>query len=114
MEDLAAMQANPQVACMLVSIPIFHVTGCLAILNKAISGGGKLVFQRRWSVPDAVKLILKEKVNVVGGVPAIATAILQSPLLPKDYQFISVAYGGAPPAKRLAGDLAKRFPEALV
>lgn len=27
---------------------------------------------------------------------------------------LSVAYGGAPPAKRLAGDLQKRFPEAMI
>jgi acyl-CoA synthetase (AMP-forming)/AMP-acid ligase II len=114
MQELADMAANPTVTVMLMSIPLFHVTGCLAILLRAIGTGGKLVFQRRWSVPDAVKLILKENVNVVGGVPAIATAILQSPLLPKDYQFLSVAYGGAPPAKRLAGDLLKRFPNALV
>jgi acyl-CoA synthetase (AMP-forming)/AMP-acid ligase II len=98
----------------LLSIPLFHATGCLSILVAAIKSGNKLVFQRRWSVADAVKLIVAENVQSIGGVPAIATAILQSPLLPTDHQFTSVGYGGAPPAKRLAGDLKKRFPAAML
>lgn len=67
MQDLAAMAANPQPSTSLVSIPVFHVTGCLAVLVRSIGAGGKLVFQRRWSVPDAIKLIVNEKVNVIGG-----------------------------------------------
>lgn len=51
----------------LVSIPLFHATGCLSILLSSIKTGGKLVFQRRWSVPDAIKLITEEKVTSIGG-----------------------------------------------
>lgn len=44
--------------------------------------------------------------------PAIATAIIQSPLLPKDHTFDGITYGGAPPPQRLASDIAGRWPLA--
>lgn len=47
-------------------------------------------------------------------VPSIATAVLQSGLLPADYQFSAVSYGGAAPAKRLAKDVKDRFPAAFM
>jgi acyl-CoA synthetase (AMP-forming)/AMP-acid ligase II len=110
----AMMSAPAPQSVSLLSIPLFHVTGNLASLLGAIGKGGKLVFQRKWSVKDAVKLIVQEKVTTIGGVPAIATAILQSPDLPKDYQFAAVSYGGAPPPERLARDLKGRFPAAFI
>lgn len=45
--------------------------------------------------------------------PAIATAIIQSPLLPKDYVFTGLTYGGAAPPERLAADIAGRWPTAV-
>ncbi|BEJ13945.1 hypothetical protein CspHIS471_0311190 [Cutaneotrichosporon sp. HIS471] len=112
--NLADLVMPTEQSTTLLSIPLFHASGCLSTLVATIRVGGKLVFQRCWSVPDAIKLILAEKVGTIGGVPAIATAILQSPLLPKTHQFASVGYGGAPPAKRLANDLNSRFPNAVV
>jgi hypothetical protein len=47
-------------------------------------------------------------------VPAIVTAIYQSPLLPKEVQFGSISYGGAPSPERMVGDLRKRFPNCGV
>lgn len=51
----------------LISVPLFHVTGSLALTLRSISIGGKVVFQRRWSVPEAVKVIVEDKVNFIGG-----------------------------------------------
>lgn len=65
--DLAALMPTEQ-SVNLLSIPLFHATGCLSILlSSVIKNGGKLVFQRRWSVPDAIKLIKEEKVTSIGG-----------------------------------------------
>ncbi|BEI96387.1 hypothetical protein CcaverHIS631_0113360 [Cutaneotrichosporon cavernicola] len=113
--ELGAMMSAPAPqGVSLISIPLFHVTGNLASLLGTIGKGGKMVFQRKWNVKDAVKLVVDEKVTTMGGVPAIATAIIQSPDLPKDYQFTAVSYGGAPPPERLARDLKSRFPAAFV
>lgn len=46
--------------------------------------------------------------------PSIATAILQSGLLPDDFVMEAVSYGGAAPPKRLAADVKKRFPDAFI
>jgi acyl-CoA synthetase (AMP-forming)/AMP-acid ligase II len=52
---------------VLLSIPLFHVTGCLSWLMRAFFAGSKMVYLRRWSGDDAVRLILQEKVTVIGG-----------------------------------------------
>ncbi|WOO76932.1 3-[(3aS,4S,7aS)-7a-methyl-1,5-dioxo-octahydro-1H-inden-4-yl]propanoyl:CoA ligase [Vanrija pseudolonga] len=114
--DLRTMLTTPYpvTPTMLISIPFFHVTGCLGWLVRAIGSGFKLVFMRRWSTRVVLDLIKAEKVNVIGGVPAIVTAILQSPLLPKDTEMLSVNYGGAPPPERLPGDLTRRWPNSAI
>jgi acyl-CoA synthetase (AMP-forming)/AMP-acid ligase II len=52
---------------VLLSIPLFHVTGNLSWLMRAIHGGSKMVYMRHWNVKEAVKLILNENVSVIGG-----------------------------------------------
>lgn len=100
-------------ACALLSIPLFHVQGNLNWLVCAIAEGTKLAFLRRWSVPDAIKVMVAENVGKIGGVPAIATSVLQSPLLPKDFQLASTTFGGASPPARLPGDIMRRWPACL-
>jgi acyl-CoA synthetase (AMP-forming)/AMP-acid ligase II len=111
---LGAHAPPPEQLNVLMPVPLFHVTGLLAVTVRCFFAGSKLVFQRRWSVPDAVKLCLDQKIHMISGVPSIATAILQSGLLPEDFQFAALSYGGAAPAKRLAGDVNKRFPAAFI
>ena len=45
-------------------------------------------------------------------VPAVVSAILESPDLPRDRSFESVFYGGAPPSKELAREVKARWPKA--
>jgi acyl-CoA synthetase (AMP-forming)/AMP-acid ligase II len=108
-EMALAAQAEPGVN--LIAVPFFHVTGCLSILLKMISDGGQLVLMRRWNVDEAVRLMVENKVTVIGGVPAILLAIMQSPKLPKDFTLNAVSYGGAPPPARMASDVKNRWPE---
>jgi acyl-CoA synthetase (AMP-forming)/AMP-acid ligase II len=58
---------------VLLSIPLFHVTGCLSWLMRAFFGGSKMVMMHRWSVKEAVGLIASEKVTVIGGSVPYAT-----------------------------------------
>lgn len=94
---------------MLLPVPLFHVTGSLGWMVRAFVVGARMVFIRRWNVEDAAKLIVEEKVAYFGGVPAVAVAIVQSNLLPKDHIIEGITYGGAPPPQRLAEDIATRF-----
>ncbi|KAK8849472.1 hypothetical protein IAR55_004805 [Kwoniella newhampshirensis] len=97
---------------VLLSIPLFHVTGCLSWLMRAFFAGSKMVLMRRWDVKEAVRLIEAERVTVIGGVPAVVSSILQSPDLPKDLTFDTVFYGGAPPSKQMAAEVKTRWPKA--
>lgn len=99
---------------ILLPVPLFHCTGGESWVTRSLTAAGMLVFMRRWSVPDAVKLVTSHKVNVLGGVPSIATALYQSPDLPKDHVFDTISYGGAPPPDRLAGDLKTRWPASML
>lgn len=52
---------------VLLSIPLFHVTGCLSWLLRAIINGSKFVTSVKWDVKEAVRLIVEEGVHTVGG-----------------------------------------------
>lgn len=110
----AALNPPEEQIVALMPVPLFHVTGLLAQMIRVFVAGTKMIFLRRWSVPDAAKLIVKYNINVVSGVPAITTALLQSGLLPKDHKFDAIAFGGAPPPKRLQGDVRAAYPDAFV
>lgn len=109
-----ALSAVPeQQPCILLATPLFHVTALCGGFIAQYQSGIKGVFMRRWSVPDAVRLIVDNGVSFLGGVPAVVMSVLQCPDLPADHVFNRISYGGAPPPKRLPGDLARRWPEAM-
>lgn len=110
---LAAHDPPATPAAMLLAVPLFHVTGLLGWMSRAVHTGMKMVFMKRWSTSAAVKLCVAERITVIGGVPAIATAILQSPELPPDHQMEGITYGGAPPPARLAADIQSKWPAAM-
>jgi long-chain acyl-CoA synthetase len=106
--------ALPQRA-MLLSVPFFHATGCFAVLIPALSGGVKIVLQRRWDVDKALELIQREKINQFGGVPTIAWQVIEHPRVGEyDLSSVeSVSYGGAPSAPELVKRIRQMFPKAL-
>jgi acyl-CoA synthetase (AMP-forming)/AMP-acid ligase II len=93
----------PSPRTALVSIPLFHVTACSAMLMGSVYAGNKLVFMRRWDAGQALALIERERINLAGGVPTIAWQLLEHPDREK-YDLSSletVSYGGAPSAPDL-------------
>ncbi|MEO0983625.1 MAG: class I adenylate-forming enzyme family protein [Pseudomonadota bacterium] len=98
----------------LLAIPFFHATGAFAVLFPSLVQGGKIVTMYKWDASEALPIIQNEKINAVGGVPAIAWQILEHPERDK-YDLSSIAaisYGGAPSAPELVSTIKKRFPEA--
>ena len=47
-------------------------------------------------------------------VPAVAASLLHSSDLPKERDFATVFYGGAPPSKQLAAEVKQRWPKAAM
>lgn len=69
LEETLAMATvpPPEQGVMLIAVPLFHVTGLLGWMARAFLVGFKIVFMRRWSVPDAVNLVVQEKIGFIGG-----------------------------------------------
>jgi long-chain acyl-CoA synthetase len=106
--------SDPQRATLL-SVPFFHVTGCFAFLIPVIATGGKLVLMRKFDAEKALALIAREKIAIVGGVPAIAWQILEHPARAShDLSSLdTVSYGGAPSAPDLVERIKREFPASL-
>ena len=99
----------------LLSVPFFHVTGCMAVLNPSLFGGAKLVMMRKWDAVRAFELIEREKIQTAGGVPTIAWQLIEHPARVNfDLSSLeAVSYGGAPSAPELVRKLKETFPKSL-
>ncbi|WP_291075265.1 class I adenylate-forming enzyme family protein [Hyphomonas sp.] len=70
---------DPPVPAGLVTTPLFHVTAnnCGAYLLTA--AGGKIVLMYRWDAGEALKLVEREKITAVSGVPIMARELINHP-----------------------------------
>ena len=85
-------------AAFLLSVPLFHATGCHSVMVSNLAAGGKLVMMHHFDPERALELIEREKIGTFGGVPAMVMQVLDSPDFSKyDTSSIrGVSYGGAP------------------
>ena len=85
-------------AAFLLSVPLFHATGCHSVMVSNLAAGGKLVMMHHFEPDRALELIEREKIGTFGGVPAMVMQVLDSPNFSKfDTSSIrGVSYGGAP------------------
>lgn len=100
----------------LVSVPLFHVTGCNSQFLVACEGGGTTVIMPTFNVQSFLKLIEAERINTLTSVPAVYWLAINQPNFREiDTAAISrVSYGGAPIAPDLVGRIIEAFPNARV
>ncbi len=96
----------------LLSVPLFHATGCHGILVTGTVAGGKLVIMHHFQPERALELIEREEVTVIGGVPAMVMQIIDSPdFSTRDTSSVqSISYGGAPAPPDLVRRIKAHFP----
>jgi long-chain acyl-CoA synthetase len=96
----------------LLSVPLFHATGCHSILLTNALTGGKMVIMRRWDAGRALELIERERITTFGGVPAMVMQVLDHPDFDaRDTSSVrSVGYGGAPAPPDLVRRIHAHFP----
>ena len=100
----------------LVSVPLFHVTGCNSQLLVMAAVGGTTVIMPTFEVTQFLRAIEDERVNLVITVPAIYWLAINQPSF-GDYDVSAVqfcTYGGAPIAPELVGKIKQAFPNARV
>jgi long-chain acyl-CoA synthetase len=96
----------------LLSVPLFHATGCHSVLVSSALNGGTVVLMYKWDADQALALIEREGVTGFGGVPSMAWQVLTSPRF-GDYDTSSltgVSFGGAPAAPTLVDKIKERLP----
>jgi long-chain acyl-CoA synthetase len=111
-EPLPAPGTAPKTATLL-SVPLFHATGCHAVLCASLFSGSKLVMMYRWDPERAMQLIERERISSFGGVPSMAWQVLEHPAFDRyDLSSVeSVSYGGAPAAPELVARIKAKFPK---
>lgn len=96
----------------LVSVPLFHVTGLTSFSMLATMTGMKIVMTRKWDVEEAVKLIKRENISVVGGVPSMVIDLILSSL--SGHPLEGLLFGGAPAPDSLVTRARQAFPTATM
>ena len=96
----------------LLSVPLFHATGCHALLVTNTAAGGKLVMMHHFDPERALELIEREHITIFGGVPAMVMQVIDSPNFAKrDTSSVrSISYGGAPCPPDLVRRIKEHFP----
>ena len=97
-------------SAILLSVPLFHATGCHSVMVGNMGVGGKMVMMHHFDPERALELIARERVSTFGGVPTMVMQVLDFPRFTQyDTSSIrSVSYGGAPAPP----DLVRRIKEA--
>jgi acyl-CoA synthetase (AMP-forming)/AMP-acid ligase II len=98
----------------LVSVPLFHVTGCNSQLLPTCEDGDTVVIMPAFEVQAFLKAIADERINRLTSVPAVYWFAINQPNF-KDLDTAGikwVSYGGAPIAPELVARIMEAFPNA--
>ncbi|HEY5103544.1 MAG TPA: AMP-binding protein, partial [Acidimicrobiales bacterium] len=96
----------------LLNVPLFHATGCLAVMTTSTIAGAKIVLMHHFDATKALRLIESEQITAIGGVPTIAMQIIDHPDFEKfdTSSVTTISYGGAPAPPELVKRIKTHFP----
>ncbi|WP_197502537.1 class I adenylate-forming enzyme family protein [Mycobacterium scrofulaceum] len=100
----------------LISVPLFHVTGCNSQLLAATRLGGASVIMPALSLDGLIDTLTAERISVMVTVPAVYALMLRhNGFAGADVSGVRwVGYGGAPIAPSLVRSVKNAFPQATV
>ncbi|NUT12000.1 MAG: acyl--CoA ligase, partial [Nonomuraea sp.] len=96
----------------LLTVPLFHVTGCFSGMTTSLFTGGGLVLMYKWDPEQALRLIERERITTMIGVPTNAWQLMSHPDFGK-YDLSSLTtlgYGGAPAPPKLLERITENLP----
>ena len=105
---------HPFARCYLLCVPLFHVTGCIAVMLNAWASGSRLVIMYRWNPERALELVERERVTMFIGVPTMSWDLLESPDFERrdTSSLYTVGGGGAPAPPELVRRIDSGFSKA--
>ena len=100
----------------LISVPLFHVTGCNSQLLVAARLGGASVIMPALNLDELIAVLTAERISAMVTVPAIYSLLLRhNGFAGTDVSGVRwAAYGGAPIAPSLVRSVKEAFPQAKV
>jgi acyl-CoA synthetase (AMP-forming)/AMP-acid ligase II len=63
----------------LMTVPLFHVTGCHTLFLLSMIMGRKTIMMPYWEAEEALRLIEKEKITYFNGVPTMSMELMNHP-----------------------------------
>ncbi|HSO76197.1 MAG TPA: AMP-binding protein [Blastocatellia bacterium] len=100
----------------LVSVPLFHVTGCNSQLLPTVENGDSVVIMPAFEVQAFLKAMRDERINLLTSVPAVYWLAINQPNF-REFDTSAIGwltYGGAPIAPELVARIMEAFPNARV
>ena len=76
--QVTASSEAPQLSA-LVTTPLFHVTANNCLAQSMTLAGGKLVHMYKWDAGEALRLIERERITNMTGVPTMARELIAHP-----------------------------------
>ncbi|KZS69005.1 acyl-CoA dehydrogenase [Mycobacterium kansasii] len=100
----------------LISVPLFHATGCNSQLLAAARVGGASVIMPALNIDQLLATLPAERISLLVTVPAVYSLVLRHKGFPgTDVSSVRwVGYGGAPIAPSLVRSVKDAFPQATV
>jgi acyl-CoA synthetase (AMP-forming)/AMP-acid ligase II len=98
----------------LISVPLFHVTGCCSQMVTQVLMAGTTVLMPKFSPAAFLAAVAQHRVTLLTSVPTIYELVLRHPdLATTDVSSVrALSYGGAPMAPELVHRLRQAFPGA--
>lgn len=92
-----APPATPPTPVTLITTPLFHVTANNCGAYATTAAGGTMVLMYRWDAGKALRIIAREKVTSMSGVPVMARELINHPdfATTDTSSLLSLAGGGA-------------------
>ena len=99
----------------LLAVPLFHVTGCLAIMLQSYRAQRKMVCMYKWDPTEAARLIEAEQVNGFNGHATMSGDLVEAAKTSgRDLSSLqSVGGGGAPRPPSQVRNIASTFDNAM-
>jgi acyl-CoA synthetase (AMP-forming)/AMP-acid ligase II len=99
---------------ILLTVPLFHVTGLNSLFLLSLGIGRKIVMMYKWDIDDALKLIHAEKITHFNGVPTMSMELMNHPRRDEFdlSSLVEISSGGAARPADQVGALIELFPGA--
>ena len=94
----SSLPETEQQSAMLLTIPLFHVSGCHAAMLSSIRPQRKVVCMPKWEVNSGMELIERERISALMATPAISgDVVVASATTQRDISSLHVLGGGGAP-----------------